>query len=74
MRGGNLSIRQEFNQQLGIMAIATYAQNEYDLNKPLKQLIKDVDARYYSVMAGPTLRLNDYISVYGVAGMAQNQF
>ncbi|MBG6015350.1 Ail/Lom family outer membrane beta-barrel protein [Proteus mirabilis] len=74
MRGGNLSIRQELNQQLGLMAIATYAQNEYNLNKPIKQLLKDVDARYYSVMAGPTLRLNDYISIYGVAGMAQIEF
>lgn len=74
IHGGVFSIRQEINSQFGILATATYAQNEYDLNKPVNTFFKDVHARYYSVMAGPTLRLNDVISVYGTAGMSQIQF
>ncbi|WP_099076060.1 Ail/Lom family outer membrane beta-barrel protein [Proteus alimentorum] len=74
MHGGSVSLRQELNQQFGILATATYAQNEYDLDKPVKQVLRDVNARYYSVMAGPTLRLNDFFSVYGVAGISQIQF
>ncbi|MEY0451284.1 Ail/Lom family outer membrane beta-barrel protein [Proteus terrae] len=74
MHGGIFSIRQEINSQFGVLATATYAQNEYDLNKPINTFFKDVNARYYSVMAGPTIRLNDFISVYGTAGMSQIQF
>lgn len=71
MHGGSVSLRQELNQQFGILATATYAQNEYDLDKPVKQVLRDVNARYYSFLAGPTLRLNDYLSVYGTAGISQ---
>lgn len=74
MHGGSLSVRQELNQQVGILTTATYAQNEYDLDKPVKKVLRDINARYYSVMAGPTLRLNDFFSVYGVAGISQIQF
>ncbi|MCX2587873.1 MULTISPECIES: Ail/Lom family outer membrane beta-barrel protein [Proteus] len=71
MHGGTISLRQELNQQLGVLITGSYAQKDYDLDKPVKQFLKDVDTRYYSVMAGPTLRLNDYLSVYGAAGISQ---
>lgn len=74
MHGGVFSIRQEVNSQFGLLVTTTYAQNEYDLNKSINTFFKDVNARYYSVMAGPTVRLNDFISVYGTAGMSQIQF
>lgn len=74
IHGGVFSVRQEITSQFGILASATYAQNEYDLNKPVNSFFKDVHARYYSVMVGPTLRLNDFISVYGTAGTSQIQF
>lgn len=74
MHGGVISLRQELNKQFGILATTTYAQNEYDLNKSVKRVLKDINTRYYSVMTGPTLRLNDYFSVYAVAGISQIQF
>lgn len=73
MHGGTISLRQEVNQQFGILITGSYAQKDYDLDKPVKEFLKDVDTRYYSVMAGPTLRLNDYLSVYGTAGISQIQ-
>lgn len=74
MHGGVFSIRQELNSQFCILATTTYAQNKYDLDKPINTFFKDVNTRYYSVMAGPTIRLNEFISVYGTAGMSQIQF
>lgn len=74
MHGGVFSVRQELNSQFGILATATYSQGEYDLDKSVKTILKDVSARYYSVMAGPTLRFNDYLSVYGVMGISQVQY
>lgn len=74
MHGASFSFRQELNQQLGIIATVTYAQNEYDLDSPIQKVLTDINTRYYSVMAGPTLRLNDFISVYGVAGVSQIKF
>ncbi|MEQ4924612.1 Ail/Lom family outer membrane beta-barrel protein [Proteus hauseri] len=73
MHGGSISFRQELNQQFGLVVTGTYAQKEYDFDKPAKEILKNVDTRYYSVMAGPTLRLNDFISVYGTAGISQIQ-
>ena len=73
MHGSSISLRQELNQQFGIVVTGTYAQKEYDLNKPVKEFLKDVNTRYYSVMVGPTLRLNDFVSIYGTAGISQIQ-
>jgi putative virulence related protein PagC len=78
IRGVNLQYRYEFDDIVGVMASFSYMKNS-DLkggkDKVYEQgiefsLSRNADMKYYSVLVGPTFRLNDYVSLYALGGLA----
>ncbi|QHM72848.1 Ail/Lom family outer membrane beta-barrel protein [Mixta intestinalis] len=78
IRGVNLQYRYEFDDIVGVMASFSYMKNS-DLkggkDKGYEQGIeftrsRNADLKYYSFLVGPSFRLNDYISLYALGGLA----
>ena len=68
MNGINLQYRYEFNPSWGLMGSFTWMQEDESVRGSFFK--SDVKAKYYSLMAGPTYRINDWISLYGALGFA----
>ncbi len=79
IRGGDIQYRYEWDSPFSVIGSFTYMKgnesefNSYDNtdNPPVK--VKDhtkIDIKYYSLLAGPAYRINDYISPYGLVGVA----
>jgi outer membrane protein X len=68
--GFNLKYRYEFdNSQWGVIGSFTYVENEQG------SVYADYyKGQYYSLTAGPSYRLNDWISAYGVIGLGYGKF
>lgn len=66
MNGATLGYRYEFNDDWGVLGNFTFAKD----NREETEDDAKVDFKYYSLMAGPTYRINDYISLYGQLGLA----
>ncbi|HFW4799698.1 TPA: Ail/Lom family outer membrane beta-barrel protein [Salmonella enterica subsp. diarizonae serovar 60-67:z35:-] len=80
-KGVNLKYRYEFDDNWGVIGSFTYAREKYDghinVNDPSagdslngKGSIK---GRYFSLLAGPTYRINDYVSGYAMIGLANSK-
>lgn len=74
--GVNLSYRYEWNSPVSLMTSFTYMRGS-DNNSwhdawgdSYKQ---NVDTKYYSLLAGPAYRINEYVSVYGLIGGAHTK-
>ncbi|OON42210.1 PagC [Izhakiella australiensis] len=72
MPGVNLQYRYEWDSPLSMLASFTALENDGDsqTNWGNYHSTDRVKAEYYSLMAGPAYRLNDYVSLYGLAGMS----
>lgn len=73
IRGVNLQYRYEFDTPVSFLGSFSYmkgdeSQKEYFYGHSTKE---QVDAKYYSLLAGPAYRVNDYISLYALGGMAR---
>ncbi|GJL41016.1 TPA: Ail/Lom family outer membrane beta-barrel protein [Enterobacter chengduensis] len=72
LSGVNLQYRYEFNSPLSIVGSFTYMQgdgsNQYYVVNDFVQ--NDADVKYYSVLAGPAYRINNYLSLYALAGVS----
>lgn len=72
MSGVNLQYRYELNSPLSIVGSFTYMQadgsNQYYVANDFVK--NEVDVKYYSVLAGPAYRINDYISLYALGGIS----
>lgn len=73
-KGINFKFRHEFDDHLGLIASLTHTNEKFSGNNFSQGAnnYNDLSAkgRYFSFMAGPTLRLNEYISAYATAGVA----
>ncbi|WP_036768099.1 Ail/Lom family outer membrane beta-barrel protein [Photorhabdus australis] len=69
-KGFNIKYRYELDDHFGVISSATYT--GYDFKYGDKKLTK-LDMDYYSLMAGPTYRFNEYVSVYGLVGAARGK-
>lgn len=77
LRGFNFKYRYEFNETWGMLGSFTATRNErenytWKEGKLHKNGSDSVD--YGSLMFGPTYRFNDYVSLYGNAGIATMKF
>lgn len=69
LKGANLQYRYEFNDKWGVIGSATYLSgNEKDWDDGLREEIK---LKYFSVLVGPSYRINEYVSPYALIGMSR---
>lgn len=66
LNGATLGYRYEFDDSWGALGNFTFAKGD---RKESAEYAKG-DFKYYSLMAGPTYRINEYISLYGQLGLA----
>ena len=78
VRGVNVKYNYEFSNQWGVLASTTYMQGDSSVGanqlpdiSPDKWGEASRDTKYFSVMAGPSYRINNNINVYGVVGIAR---
>lgn len=76
LNGVNLQYRYEFNSPWGLMGSFTWMKGddsatEYD--DAGSRIDDGYDAKYFSLMAGPTYRITDWVSVYGSLGFANTK-
>ena len=79
IRGVNVQYRYEWDSPLSVIGSFSYMkgddsyseQNNYSGN--VERYNEKVDAKYYSLMAGPAYRINDYVSFYGLIGVARTR-
>ncbi|QIQ22198.1 Ail/Lom family outer membrane beta-barrel protein [Zophobihabitans entericus] len=72
IKGVNLKYRYEWDSSLSVITSFTYMSgNETIKDLFVQDIITDkIDLKYYSLAAGPAYRFNDYVSVYGILGVA----
>ncbi|MDE9442013.1 Ail/Lom family outer membrane beta-barrel protein [Xenorhabdus bovienii] len=79
IRGVNLHYRYEWDSPVSIIGSFTYMKGDRDYKFGFKHNGKNytgadsIDVKYYSLMAGPAYRINDYVSVYGLLGFAHSK-
>lgn len=80
LNGFNIKYRYEFDESWGVISSFTYAWGDFDSNYHLSRSSGayysakgHIKSKYLSVMAGPSYRFNDYASLYGMIGVANNQ-
>ncbi|ENN8379063.1 outer membrane beta-barrel protein [Providencia rettgeri] len=79
IRGVNLQYQYEWDSPLSVLGSFTYmkASEGHTAGSSIfgtpAQYKKDTDAKYYSLLIGPSYRLNDYISLYGLIGAAHTK-
>ncbi|EDW6064621.1 Ail/Lom family outer membrane beta-barrel protein [Salmonella enterica subsp. enterica serovar Oslo] len=74
LNGVNLSYRYEFTPEWGVLGSFSYAEGKDSggFNQPDTNEREHWGQRvnYYSLLVGPTYRINDYVSLYGQIGVA----
>ena len=70
--GFNVKYRYELNENLGVVSSFTYTGASYNYYFGGYK-IGNVDLDYYSISAGPSYRFNDYVSAYGLLGIAHGR-
>ncbi|NDK97989.1 Ail/Lom family outer membrane beta-barrel protein [Photorhabdus bodei] len=71
-KGLNLKYRYELDNNWGVISSFTYTYLGYEFYDRGRKVGK-ADIDYYSLMAGPTYRFNDYVSAYGMVGAARGK-
>ncbi len=77
MNGLNVKHRNEINDQWDWLGTVSYMKGDKKLDD--RRIDPDLlgnikrDTKYYSVMAGPTYRFNENVSVYGMVGHIPKQ-
>ncbi|AOM41451.1 Ail/Lom family outer membrane beta-barrel protein [Xenorhabdus hominickii] len=74
IRGVNLHYRYEWDSPVSIIGSFTYMKGDKNGNYKSEDSIEkgSLDVKYYSLVAGPAYRINDYVSVYGLLGFAHS--
>lgn len=64
--------RKEFDDSYGIITSFTYTglRKTYNVYNGFASYSTTLELDYYSIMVGPTLRANEYFSVYGMLGLS----
>ncbi|EJA5988923.1 Ail/Lom family outer membrane beta-barrel protein [Salmonella enterica] len=80
-KGVNLKYRYEFDDNWGVIGSFTYAWEKYDghinANDPSDgdsvNAKGSIKGNYFSLLAGPAYRINDYVSGYAMIGLANSK-
>lgn len=75
VRGVNLQYRYEFNSPFSVLSSFTYMKGSDSADGYIDQdyLQVNEDVKYYSLLVGPAYRINDYISLYAMGGLAHTK-
>lgn len=75
IRGVNLQYRYEFDNPLSVMGSFTYMKGDDDQHyyAGYDAVHNHIKAKYYSLLAGPAWRFNDYVSLYALGGVARSK-
>lgn len=74
LNGVNIKYRYELNDKLGVMAASSFMSGKKDNVAPYNQFGKNKrDTSYASLLVGPSYRINEVVSVYGLAGAAKSK-
>ncbi|MBL5901087.1 Ail/Lom family outer membrane beta-barrel protein [Lelliottia amnigena] len=75
IRGVNAQYRYEWDSPLSVMGSFTYMSGDEDQNYFVdSDSVKNhIDVKYYSLMAGPAYRINEYVSLYALGGVARTK-
>ena len=75
IRGVNLQYRYELDSPLGLLTSFTWMKRDENAVKYLSRDIvtSKIDVNYYSLLAGPAYRLNDYFSIYALGGFSRTK-
>ncbi|POP41206.1 Ail/Lom family protein [Superficieibacter electus] len=75
IRGVNLQYRYEFDSPWS--AVGSFSWMKGDENQDYyyygDAVHNDIDAKYYSLLAGPAYRINEYVSLYALGGVAHTK-
>lgn len=76
IRGVNVQYRYEWDSPVSVIGSFSYMKG--DDSKSYYDEFKDfykhhADVKYYSFLAGPAYRVNDYVSLYGLAGVSHTK-
>lgn len=72
IRGVNAQYRYEWDSPWSVMGSFTYMSGDQDENYYVaSDSVKNhVEAKYYSLLVGPAYRINEYVSLYALGGVA----
>ncbi len=76
LKGINVKYRYEFTDTLGLITSFSYANAEDEQKTHYSDTRWHEDSvrnRWFSVMAGPSVRVNEWFSAYAMAGMAYSR-
>lgn len=75
IRGVNAQYRYEWDSPVSVIGSLTYMKGDesYSLRENDSGYDGKTDLKYYSLLAGPAYRINDYVSLYAVAGLAHTK-
>lgn len=71
-KGFNLKYRYEIDGDWGVIGSFAYTHQGYDFYYGSNK-VGNADLDYYSLTVGPTYRFNEYISAYGLLGIAHGK-
>lgn len=73
IKGVNLQYRYEWDSPLSAIGSLTYMSGDHnysDYSSPTDSLKIDSELKYYSFLVGPAYRINDFVSLYALGGLA----
>lgn len=75
IRGVNAQYRYEWDPPLSVIGSFTYMSGDDDQKYYVdSDSVKNhIDVKYYSLMAGPAYRINEYVSLYALGGVAHTK-
>lgn len=75
IRGVNLQYRYEFDSPVSFLGSFTYMKGDDNQNYYLSSdyIQNHVEAKYYSLLVGPAYRINEYVSLYALGGLARTK-
>lgn len=75
IRGINAQYRYEWDSPLSVIGSFTYMSGDDDQKYYVdSDSVKNhIDVKYYSLMAGPAYRINEYVSLYALGGVAHTK-
>lgn len=75
IRGVNLQYRYEFDSPVSFLGSFTYMSGDEDQHYfvDADSVKNSVDVKYYSLMVGPAYRINEYVSLYALGGVARTK-
>lgn len=75
IRGVNVQYRYEWDSPWSAVGSFTYMSGDHDENYYVdSDSVKNhVEAKYYSLLVGPAYRINEYVSLYALGGVARTK-